>query len=381
MSQGPNSHRLFIERVVIALALVAVALLLWNLRGLFLLVFGSVLVSVILGMVAEPIRRRLGVPPALALLAAVLIVSGVIGTAFWLFGAEVIRQATSLRELIPAAWAALETRLDAWGLGEALREWSDTLAQGGGVVSNLGTIAVSIGNGLADTVLVIVGGIYLAAQPALYRVGLLKLVPERGRALAAEALDASGRALHLWLLGRMVSMTVVGLLTWLGLTIIGVPSALTLALLAALLEFVPFIGPIISAVPAILLGFAAGPEKALWVALLFTALLGLANATQISLSNERSCVMRDDYAILCWGGAGTDYGTTTDSLIMTYYYRVPQLVDLLELLTQNGQLLGPTPSPGTQPTPAPSPTPEPSPTPSPRPSPRGRSGVSAQPSE
>lgn len=269
MSQGPNSHRLFIERVVIALALVAVALLLWNLRGLFLLVFGSVLVSVILGMVAEPIRRRLGVPPALALLAAVLIVSGVIGTAFWLFGAEVIRQATSLRELIPAAWAALETRLDAWGLGEALREWSDTLAQGGGVVSNLGTIAVSIGNGLADTVLVIVGGIYLAAQPALYRVGLLKLVPERGRALAAEALDASGRALHLWLLGRMVSMTVVGLLTWLGLTIIGVPSALTLALLAALLEFVPFIGPIISAVPAILLGFAAGPEKAFWVALLF----------------------------------------------------------------------------------------------------------------
>ena len=272
MSQGSGSHRLFIERVVIALALVAVALLLWNLRGLFLLVFGSVLVSVILGLIAEPIRRRLGVPSPLALLAAVLIVAGVIGTAFWLFGAEVMRQAASLRELVPAAWGALEMRLDAWGLGAPLREWTATLGRGGGVVSNLGTIAVSIGNGIADTVLVIVGGIYLAIQPELYRVGLLKLVPERGRDLAAEALAASGRALRLWLLGRMVSMAVVGLLTWLGLTIIGVPSALTLALLAALLEFVPFIGPIVAAVPAILLGFAAGPEKAVWVALLFLAI-------------------------------------------------------------------------------------------------------------
>jgi predicted PurR-regulated permease PerM len=67
----------------------------------------------------------------------------------------------------------------------------------------------------------------------------------------------------------MVSMTVVGLLTWIGLTIIGVPSALTLALVAAILEFVPFIGPIVAAVPALLLAFAQSPETAIWVAILF----------------------------------------------------------------------------------------------------------------
>jgi predicted PurR-regulated permease PerM len=98
---------------------------------------------------------------------------------------------------------------------------------------------------------------------------MLKLVPERGRALAAEAMEASARALRLWLLGRMVSMATVGLMTWIGLTIIGVPSALTLGLLAALLEFVPFIGPVISAVPAVLLAFAVGPDKALWTVMLF----------------------------------------------------------------------------------------------------------------
>ena len=308
MKREPASHRIFIERVVIALALVAVALLLWNLRGLFLLLFGAVLVSVILGLVAEPIRRRLRVPPALALLAAVLVVAGAVGTAFWLFGAEVMRQSTNLRELIPAAWSALEMRLDAWGLGSALREWTDALGQGGGVVSNLGTIAVSIGNGLADTLLVVVGGIYLAIQPELYRVGLLKLVPERGRDLAAEALAASGRALRLWLLGRMVSMAVVGLLTWLGLVIIGVPSALSLALLAALLEFVPFIGPIVAAVPAILLGFAAGPEKAFWVALLFLAIQQFEGNVLEPLVQQRAVDLPPALLLFALVAGGTVFG-------------------------------------------------------------------------
>jgi predicted PurR-regulated permease PerM len=269
MKDEPISHRVFIERLIIAVIVFGVTLLLWNLRGLLLLVFGAILVSVILGIVARPIRERLGFPDWLALIAAVLIVAGVIVTASWMFGSEVSRQADSLGEMIPAAWQAMLTRLDGWGLGEPLREWSAGLGAGSGVVANIGTIAASVSSAMADTLLVIVGGIYLAAQPDLYWAGMMKLIPERGRALAAQALEASARGLRLWLIGRMVSMTVVGLMTWLGLTIIGVPSALTLALLAALLEFVPFIGPIVSAVPAVLLAFAEGPEQALWTVLLF----------------------------------------------------------------------------------------------------------------
>lgn len=264
-----SSHRIFIERLVIAVIVVGIALLLWSLRGLFMLVFGSVLVAVILNIVAQPIRERLRLPAPVALLMAVLIVVGLIGTASWLFGAEVARQSEAIRQAIPDAWAAVEARLDAWGLGDALREWGRAGLQQGGVFTNIGTIAITVGNGLADLLLVIVGGIYLAAQPALYRAGLIKLIPKRGRDLTADALDASGRALHLWLLGRLVSMATVGVLTWIGLTIIGVPSALTLALLAALLEFIPFIGPLLAAVPAVLLAFALGPDKALWVVFLF----------------------------------------------------------------------------------------------------------------
>lgn len=272
MRRDGLTHRQFIERLIIAVAVIGIALLFWNLRGLFLLIFGAVLVSVILGLIAAPLRERLGLSPPLALLASVLSLTAVIVTAFWAFGAEVVRQASALQELVPAAWQLAQARLDAWGFGEAVREWSEELQSGGGIVSNVGNIAVSIGNGVADLLLVIVGGIYLAAQPQLYRTGLLKLVPARGRALAADALDASNRALRLWLLGRLVSMATVGLLIWLGLMIIGVPSALSLGLLAALLEFVPFIGPIIAAIPATLLAFADSPEKALWTLLLFFAI-------------------------------------------------------------------------------------------------------------
>jgi len=272
MSRQPVSHTIFIERLVIALVVIGIALLLWHLRGLFILVFGAVLVEVILNIIARPLRERARLPSPLALAAAVLLVVAVIGGAAWMFGAEVARQAEGLRTLVPAAWALVMQRLDGLGIGEAVRQWTAALGAGGGVLGHIGAIAMSIGSGIFDTLLVVVGGTYLAAQPDLYRTGLLKLIPARGRELAAEALDAGGRALHLWLLGRLVSMAVVAFLTWLGLTLIGVPSALTLALLAGLLEFVPFIGPIVAAVPAVLLAFGAGPDKALWVGLLFLAI-------------------------------------------------------------------------------------------------------------
>jgi predicted PurR-regulated permease PerM len=263
------SHRQYIERLVITIAVLGFALLLWRLRGLIILVFGAVLIAVILHIVAAPIRERLRVPHGLSLLAAVLIFLGLFGGAFWLFGAQVAAQASQLAELVPPAWNAALAQFDAWGIGDFVRDGVAQIEAGTGMIGNLGSLAMSVGAGITDAVLILAGGVYLAAQPGLYRHGVLLLFPRSARPLAGDALDDSGRALRLWLMGQLVSMALVGLLTGIGLWLLGVPSALALALIAAMLEFIPYVGPIASAVPALLVALAVSPELALWTALLY----------------------------------------------------------------------------------------------------------------
>jgi predicted PurR-regulated permease PerM len=262
------SHRRFAERIIIALAILALALLLWNLRALLILLFGAVLFAVILRIIANGLKHRLGLRDGLALLLAVLFVFGLIGTAGLLFGAEISRQAESLEQTLPQAWRVLQARLESWGVAEPVQQWLNSLrtsSGGSGIVDSLTGILSSVGGAITDAVLVIVGGIFLAIEPDLYRRGLVKLVPESARANLAQALDDCWTALRLWLLARLATMALVGAITGIGLYLIGIPAALTLGLLAGLLDFIPFIGPIIAAVPAVLLALASDPTSALWV--------------------------------------------------------------------------------------------------------------------
>src|SRR5690606_8873287 len=91
------SSRSILQITLIVLAIVAVALLLWVLRNVVILVFGSIVLAVILRVIANPLKARFGLPERIALLLAILMVTGVIGLAFWLFGQEVARQAEILR--------------------------------------------------------------------------------------------------------------------------------------------------------------------------------------------------------------------------------------------------------------------------------------------
>jgi predicted PurR-regulated permease PerM len=262
------SHRRFAERIIIALAILALALLLWNLRALLILVFGAVLFAVILRIIANSLKDRFGLRDGIALLLAVLFVFGLIGGAGLLFGAEISSQAESLTQTLPQAWQVLQARLEAWGVAEPVQQWLESLrtsSGGSGIVDSLTGILSSVGGAITDVVLVIVGGIFLAVEPDLYRRGLLKLVPRSGRGNLSQALDDCWTALRLWLLARLATMALVGLITGIGLYLIGVPAALTLGLLAGLLDFIPFVGPIIAAVPAVLLALALDPTSALWV--------------------------------------------------------------------------------------------------------------------
>lgn len=251
-------------RILILLGLFSLLFLLWRMRELVILVFGGVVVAVIFSLIARPLQRWVRLPRWAALLCAVLLVSGTVLTALWLFGGEIARQAATIRTELPEALRALRERLEPLGL-ERLLSGGD----GQGVAGRIASLAVSVGSGIADTLLVLVAGIYLAAQPSLYRRGLLKLVPQGSRHKVADALDDSGVALGRWLIGQLIAMLIVGVLTGLGLWMLGVPAALTLGLIAALLDFVPTLGPILAAIPGILIAFTQSPQLALWTAGLY----------------------------------------------------------------------------------------------------------------
>jgi predicted PurR-regulated permease PerM len=264
--------RLFIRRVLIVLALATLFFLVWQLRILLLMLFGAIVIASIFRAVADTISRFTRLPGAVATALSILVVLGTVATLVALFGAHVAQQLTTLRETLPAAWKLVEERVGDIGLSEQLDRFVATLTTpGGGSLSGFGRTLLSIGSGVADLLVVIFAGIYLATQPNFYRMGAIKLVPPARRKIAAEAMLESERALRLWLKGQAIAMVVVGLLTGAGLWMLGMPSAFVLGLAAGLLEFIPFAGPIIAAVPAVLLALAVSPELTLWVVLLYLA--------------------------------------------------------------------------------------------------------------
>jgi predicted PurR-regulated permease PerM len=186
-----------------------------------------------------------------------------------MFGQQVAQQLESLRITLPAAWHSFEVRMGDIGLGDQLRRLADGLRESSGSLANLAQALLSAGNAVAELMVVLVGGIFLATQPRFYKSGAIKLIPKGQRALVSEAMDESEAALRLWLKGQLIAMIAVGTVTGTAMWLLGLPSALVLGLIAGILEFVPFIGPIIAAVPAILLGLAISPDLALWVLLVY----------------------------------------------------------------------------------------------------------------
>lgn len=257
------SEAQFVRRVLIVIALIALALLAWTLRNVLLMVFGAVVVATLFRALAGQ-YERLRLPYGLALTLAVLTVVAILAIAAVLFGRQLSEQTTALTEAIPQAWDSLRSRLEGFGLGGQLDQLG-AAGRAGGFASSAGQFAMSLGGGVADALLIAVGGIFIAASPHFYRVGMVKLVPDNKRSLVGSALGDSGTALQLWLKAQLLTMAGVGVATGLGLWLIGMPSALVLGLLAALLEFIPFLGPILAAVPAVLIALAIEPTMALWV--------------------------------------------------------------------------------------------------------------------
>lgn len=171
---------------------------------------------------------------------------------------------------------AAEEKGDARGTGdtqarrESPTDVRQTIAQQAGNLStHFFAVFSSTLAALGSLLIVTFVAIYVAIDPRTYRRGILHLVPHRGRAKAIEVMDATGVTLRRWLVAQLIGMVVIGALTTAALLLLDVRAAVALGIIAGILEFVPYFGPILSSVPAIAMGFLDGPEKALWVALTY----------------------------------------------------------------------------------------------------------------
>jgi len=247
-----STDRNFVRRVFIVVAVGALIAAVWALSDILLLLFGSVLLAIALHSIASPLQTHLqiGRPAGLAL--AGLLILAVVGATGFYLGPELAAQMRGLFSTLPTAANRLAGYLQIGSVADLLKEGTAASALGG-LAARIIAWSTTAAGALASVLLVLFGGIYLAINPNLYRDGLVKLVPPSVQSNVEATLDDAGQALRRWLAGQVIAMLLVGVCSAIGLWLAGVPSAFALGLIAGLAEFVPIIGPIVAAIPAILI--------------------------------------------------------------------------------------------------------------------------------
>lgn len=294
-------------------------LIIWMTHQIWAAVFLGVLFALSLNGPAEWLRERVRMPAWLATLLVLLVVLATLAGLGWMIGSPLAGQVADLTRKLPAATAKVLTWLDqrSWGRNilEHAEDWSgmsrqemreagdslssssaaqrlrappgeqpqadtrvrqqaneqvkpqdETKSAGASGRPDLLPILGSIAGALSLTVTTgallmvsLVMTLFVALDPDVYYRGVLWLVPKQHDAMARQTMARLCVAMRWWMIGRLVSMLAVGVITSLGMWLIGIPAPMALGALAGLLSFVPNIGPVVAAVPGLLLALGQGP--------------------------------------------------------------------------------------------------------------------------
>lgn len=270
-SDRPALDQTFARRTAFVFALAVGLLLLWQLSGALLLAFGAVIVAVLLRSIADPIANRTRLGEGAAVAVAGLLVISSISAVLWLFGSVIAEQTRQLVASLPTSAVELRSMVSTWPFGDQIAQLdgSGLMGGAGGLVGRVSGYALSTVSVATSLLLTIIAGVFLAASPQTYRDGLIVLFSPSRRAALCEAANTTGRALKAWLMGQLVDMVVVGVMTGIGVALIGLPSPLALGLIAGLLAFVPIVGSIAGAIPGLLLAAQGGWELMAWTLLVY----------------------------------------------------------------------------------------------------------------
>lgn len=285
----PVSQSDLVRAALVVVATLVGLQLLWSARFLVLTGFLGVLFGLAASQAADWIQRRVRIKRSVA---AAFVVFGTVGllvlVGLW-SGPTLARQSQELRTKLPEA----VTKLEAWMEVEQPRLLDaiaplDTASGGGrlmGAVTARSAAVRDVALGVLQSTFAVAGAavlivflaFYLATDLALYRQGTLLLFPVDRRERIGELMTALGTALRTWFATQLLAMLVIGAVTTIALAIIGVRGALPLGVIAGIFEFIPNVGPVLSAIPAILVGFAESSRMALTVFIVYWAIQFLEN--------------------------------------------------------------------------------------------------------
>lgn len=264
-SSEPMSFRHKVITVVIITTIAALIIALFiSTLSIIPLIFITLLIAILLRSLANPLAKHTPLSGrwAVVLVALTLLIS--ISLFFIVTGPIIVEQFDQLVTRIPEALTGIEEQLRQYDWGVTLLgrlEEVPSIVGNFDFYSRLTGFFSSIMGILTNFALILVAGIYMAFEPDLYINGFTRLFPINRRDRVYDVLNQSYRTIRQWLLARFLAMFVVGILTLIGLTIIGMPLAPTLAIIAGFLSFIPNLGSLLSLIPAVLVGMT----QSLWL--------------------------------------------------------------------------------------------------------------------
>jgi predicted PurR-regulated permease PerM len=238
-----------------------------------LLVFACVLFAILLYELSAILCRRFHINRKLALAIVVGTLLLIIGFGGWAMAPQISEQATQLAKTIPTSIQRLQQMVEQHPLlkrvASELPQPKQLMQYLGQMVPNAGLFFGGVLGAIGNVAIILFVGIYFAVSPGIYRRGFIRLVPPPKRERADQVVHEIGATLARWLLGTSCSMLIAGTATSIGLSLLGVPLALILGIIAGLLDFIPYLGPIMAGVPAVLIALSVDPQLALYTIMLF----------------------------------------------------------------------------------------------------------------
>lgn len=251
----------FVGRVITATMIVfgsaIFLMLLWSGRHVLLLLFAGLLLSVLLRVPALLLGRWTGLSDHWTVPIVVTVLTALFALAIWLGGPMMMDQLQSFQKELMRSFEALRGQLQDNRFGRILldslpaRDSLDYQALWDRAAGVWATVLGALGSML----LVFVVGVFFAFNPGLYIRGLLRIVPLHRRRRACDVAGMVTHDLRQWLIGQFIGGLIMWAGTWISLWLIGVPMSFMLGLLAGLLNFVPYIGPLLAFLPIAAVGF------------------------------------------------------------------------------------------------------------------------------